>query len=418
MKQIFACLTAALSLCQLSQGQTCGTTNIALTKPTDASSYANTFSMSSMAVDGNLEIPWKSDNTSTAWITIDLGQSYSICQVKLHWPAEFYYASAYTIYVSNDGNNWTQFASTTSGDGETDVISASGVGQYIKLSCTQKAVNWADRYELNEFEVFVGTTPPANNPPTVSITTPSNNSSVTAGNNITISADAADSDGSVTKVAFYQGATLLGEDNNHPYSYTWTNASPGTYSITAKATDNDNAITTSTAISLTVNASGASWSLTGNAGINPANNFIGTTDTARLIFKTQNLGRLFITSDGKVLVNTSEAPDPEADFAVKGNIWAKKLKITQESWADYVFDSSYKLLPLEEVERFIHQHKHLPDVPSAKQVLKEGISVGDNQATLLRKIEELTLYLIEQDKKIKQLEAQLKSKKNSARAAH
>jgi hypothetical protein len=76
------------------------------------------------------------------------------------------------------------------------------------------------------------------------------------------------------------------------------------------------------------------------------------------------------------------------------------------------------LLPLEEVERFIHQHKHLPDVPSAKQVLKEGISVGDNQATLLRKIEELTLYLIEQDKKIKQLEAQLKSKKNSARAAH
>jgi len=91
-------------------------------------------------------------------------------------------------------------------------------------------------------------------------------------------------------------------------------------------------------------------------------------------------------------------------LAVEGTIGARKIKVTQANpWADYVFDSSYQLQPLSQVEQFIKTNKHLPDVPSAKEVAKDGIDVGDNQALLLKKIEELTLYMIEMKKEINEL---------------
>ena len=93
-----------------------------------------------------------------------------------------------------------------------------------------------------------------NEAPNVSITSPANGSAFAAGNNITISATAADSDGSVTKVEFYQGSTKLGEDTSSPYSYTWNSVAAGSYSITAKATDNGGLSTTSTAVSIVVSA--------------------------------------------------------------------------------------------------------------------------------------------------------------------
>ncbi|MBP8212417.1 MAG: hypothetical protein KAX53_01650, partial [Saprospiraceae bacterium] len=64
--------------------------------------------------------------------------------------------------------------------------------------------------------------------------------------------------------------------------------------------------------------------------------------------------------------------------------------------------------PLNEVEKHISIYKHLPDVPSAKEVSKEGFDIGEMQKILLRKIEELTLYIIEQDRKIKELEIKIK----------
>jgi|GEM_PF-717423 len=95
---------------------------------------------------------------------------------------------------------------------------------------------------------------PANTPPTVSLTAPTNNSTFTAPADITINATAADADGSVTQVAFYNGSTLLGTDTSSPYSFSWTNVAAGTYSLTARATDNQGAVTTSSAISITVNS--------------------------------------------------------------------------------------------------------------------------------------------------------------------
>jgi pectate lyase len=92
-----------------------------------------------------------------------------------------------------------------------------------------------------------------NQPPSVSITSPANNASFNAPATITINANASDPDGNVSKVEFYNGNTLLGTDNSSPYSYTWSNVAAGTYTITAKATDNKNASKTSSEITIIVN---------------------------------------------------------------------------------------------------------------------------------------------------------------------
>ncbi len=94
----------------------------------------------------------------------------------------------------------------------------------------------------------------ANTPPTVSITSPSNGATFTAPASITINATASDSDGTVAQVQFFQGATLLGTDTTAPYSFSWSNVAAGSYSLTARATDNSGATTTSIAVNITVNA--------------------------------------------------------------------------------------------------------------------------------------------------------------------
>jgi hypothetical protein len=105
---------------------------------------------------------------------------------------------------------------------------------------------------LNAISEVINGSTPVNQAPTVSITSPANNASYTSPAAVTINATAADADGTVSKVEFYNGSTLLGSDATSPYSYTWTGVAAGTYSITAKATDNAAATKTSTAISVTV----------------------------------------------------------------------------------------------------------------------------------------------------------------------
>jgi endoglucanase len=107
--------------------------------------------------------------------------------------------------------------------------------------------------------------------PTVSITAPTSGSSFTAPASITVSANAADADGSITGVSFYQGTTLLGTDNTAPYSYTWSNVSAGSYSFTAIATDNAGASTTSGIVNVSVTTS--------NSGANLALNKTATTSS-------------------------------------------------------------------------------------------------------------------------------------------
>ncbi|MCR6639100.1 MAG: Ig-like domain-containing protein [Sporocytophaga sp.] len=93
-----------------------------------------------------------------------------------------------------------------------------------------------------------------NTPPTVSITAPANNATFAAGSSVFLTADAADTDGKISKVEYYNGTTLLGYSTTSPYSFAWTGVAAGTHTITAKATDNSGAATTSTAITVVVTA--------------------------------------------------------------------------------------------------------------------------------------------------------------------
>ncbi|HTE28066.1 hypothetical protein [Flavitalea sp.] len=150
-------------------------------------------------------------------------------------------------------------------------------------------------------------------------------------------------------------------------------------------------------------SSSASWSFGGSTVA--ALKTFGTVDNYDLPVITNNIERMRISSTGAVLIGTNArptgSPTTGAMLAIKGHIYAEKLKVTLTTgWADYVFDEEYKLRPLTEVESFVKQHHHLPEVPSAVEVEKNGIDVGDNQTILLKKIEELTLYLIEQNKKL------------------
>jgi hypothetical protein len=95
---------------------------------------------------------------------------------------------------------------------------------------------------------------------------------------------------------------------------------------------------------------------------------------------------------------------------VKGGILTEEIRVSLNAgWADYVFDKGYDLKPLAEVEDFIAENGHLPNVPSAKEVCENGIELGEMAKIQQEKIEELTLYLIEQHKAIEELKAQVKA---------
>lgn len=99
---------------------------------------------------------------------------------------------------------------------------------------------------------------------------------------------------------------------------------------------------------------------------------------------------------------------------VEQGILTEKVKVAvncSTAWADYVFANDYKLKPLSEVEAYVKENKHLPNVPSADELVKEGLDLGKMQATQMEKIEELTLYLIEMKKEINALQNENQSLK-------
>ncbi|WP_051662758.1 hypothetical protein [Flavobacterium sp. KJJ] len=114
---------------------------------------------------------------------------------------------------------------------------------------------------------------------------------------------------------------------------------------------------------------------------------------------------LTIGITGDVGVGTTT---PDAKLAVNGTIHSKEVKVDLTGWSDYVFKKLYTLPTLEEVEKHIAEKGHLENIPSEEEVLKNGINLGEMNAKLLQKIEELTLYVVEQNKKIIDLESRLK----------
>lgn len=143
------------------------------------------------------------------------------------------------------------------------------------------------------------------------------------------------------------------------------------------------------------NGGGSLW----RYGVSGAGNGLGVGNGT---FYFENSGRAIMTMTDRCIGMGTISPDPTYYLSVNGSIRAKSIRVNS-GWADYVFDDSYKLRPLSEVGEYIKSHKHLPDVPTAAEVEQEGVDVAETQVILLKKVEELTLYILQQQAEIESL---------------
>ena len=143
--------------------------------------------------------------------------------------------------------------------------------------------------------------------------------------------------------------------------------------------------------------SGSGWALNGNT--DGAVKSIGTADNYDFPIITNSVERMRVTAGGSLAIGTT---NPQGYLlAVNGSaIFTAAWVKPNGSWPDYVFKKGYQLPGLDSLSKYIAVNKHLPDLPSAETVAKTGIDLGSTQAALLKKIEEMTLYMIEQDKAI------------------
>ena len=116
-------------------------------------------------------------------------------------------------------------------------------------------------------------------------------------------------------------------------------------------------------------------------------------------------GNIYYNGAGVVSIGTLTAPTGYK-LAVGGKAIAEEIVIKlQANWPDYVFENSFKLTPLNQLESYVKANKHLPEVPTAAEVDANGLQLGEMNMILLKKVEELTLYIIEQDKIIQNQKA-------------
>lgn len=244
----------------------------------------------------------------------------------------------------------------------------------------------------NSSSVSVTVSSAACNPPTVSISQPANNSTVTAGTNVQVNATATAGSGTINLVrVFYDGGLAATLPNQSPYTYTINSITAGTHTIAINVTNSCGSITETTH---TITASGG-----GGSTCNGWSNNCLTT------------GNLFRT--GAVGIGTSNLYDPSATYLlfVKGGIKAEKMQLELSSaggWSDYVFAPDYKLMPLKEVAAFLKTRRHLPGMASEAEMQAEGgINVGKIAAQQQAKIEELFLYVIELNQKMENLQKEV-----------
>ncbi|MDR2273634.1 MAG: hypothetical protein LBF27_22195 [Sphingobacterium sp.] len=136
--------------------------------------------------------------------------------------------------------------------------------------------------------------------------------------------------------------------------------------------------------------------------------------TTQLMFGFHTNGNMYWSNNTAYTMSLSKAGDLRVfntlavgsdlragyKMSVSGKLAAQEVLVTTSNWPDYVFKPDYKLPSLSETEQFINQHGHLPEVPKASEVEVNGISLGEMNKILLKKIEELTLLLIEQEKQL------------------
>ncbi len=196
-------------------------------------------------------------------------------------------------------------------------------------------------------------------------------------------------DTGITSYKIFKDGTLeatLGDVSNHQIAGLLAGTS---YSFTVTASDAaGNESTASNAVSVTTDSSsgggGSSvWSESGSTA----------------------------TYTGNVAIGTSSVPSGYK-LAVDGHIRTREIRVDQDTWPDYVFKEGYDLLSLLEIQEYINQNGHLPNIPSAKEVETNGVELGELNKLLLEKIEELTLFAIQQQQMLQVQQQQLDELKN------
>lgn len=160
-----------------------------------------------------------------------------------------------------------------------------------------------------------------------------------------------------------------------------------------------------------------------NLGTNPVNTisfalehkFYGVANSAINFHRgaSMNGGFLsFATNDGTEKMRLDEGGNlcigtttAQSKLTVNGDVTAKKVRVTQQGWADYVFDSSYEIQSLQQVKNYIQNYKHLPGIPTAQQIEQSGLDMGEMLKLQQVKIEELTIHLINQENKNEELQS-------------
>ena len=132
---------------------------------------------------------------------------------------------------------------------------------------------------------------------------------------------------------------------------------------------------------------------------------------SRIAFPAANENIYMSLNGGNVLIGKNSQYNPVYRLDVAGKVRADGIVVNTDG-ADFVFDKDYSLPSLSNVETYIQENKHLPEIPSAQDMQKEGMNVGDLQTKLLQKIEELTLYVIEQQKQIDLLKVELRKEQS------
>ncbi len=125
----------------------------------------------------------------------------------------------------------------------------------------------------------------------------------------------------------------------------------------------------------------------------------------KLKIQFNTAGNSFINNDGNLGIGYE---NPTAKLDVNGTVRAKEVKVCLDQGCDFVFEDNYDLMPINKLNKFIKKNKHLPNIAPAKEMEKNGIDLSKMNAQLLRKVEELTLYIIEQERRIKKLEEKVK----------
>lgn len=124
----------------------------------------------------------------------------------------------------------------------------------------------------------------------------------------------------------------------------------------------------------------------------------------KLFDNNQETQSVYVTRDGNMGIGLK---NPKDKLEVNGQIHARSVKIDVKNWADFVFKEGYDLPRLSEIESYITREGHLPNIPSTEEVVQNGVELGEMQKRLLQKVEELTLYLIAQDKEIETLKKEV-----------